>query len=70
MPSNALWMEKAFKNAGKPGHSLHRATGTSAGEKIPARKVYRAAHSEDPHTRKMANLAKTAASIKRKHYGS
>jgi hypothetical protein len=60
------WMEKAFsKNKG----GLHRATHTPEGEKIPAYKVSKAANSSDPHVRHMAQAAKNAAGVRRKHYG-
>ncbi len=61
------WMERAFRNAGKPGHSLRAATHTPAGENIPAYRVKQTANSDDPHKRKMANLAMNA---NRKYYGA
>ncbi len=58
------WMERAFsQNKG----GLHRATNTPAGENIPAYRVKQAANSDDPHKRKMANLAMNA---NRKYYGA
>ena len=60
------WMEKAF--SGNKG-GLHRATQTPEGEKIPKEKIYRAAHSKDPHVRRMAQSAKNAAGVRRKNYG-
>jgi hypothetical protein len=62
----ADWMEKAFAH-NKGG--LHRATNTPAGEKIPEKKVYRAANSKDAHVRHMAQAAENAAGARRKHYG-
>ena len=49
------WMQKAF--GAHPGR-LHRALGVAEGKKIPASKLAAAAHSENPHMRKMAALAK------------
>jgi hypothetical protein len=54
------WMAEAFKNAGKPGHSLHAATHTPAGERIPATKVKGALHSSNTHTQRMAQAAANA----------
>lgn len=67
MASNANWMESAFKNAGKPGHSLHRATGTPAGETIPKKKVYKAEHSNSAHVRHMAQAAANANPGRRRY---
>jgi hypothetical protein len=60
------WMEKAFAH-NKGG--LHRATHTPQGQKIPQQKIYRAAHSSNPHMRHMAQAAENAQSARRKHYG-
>ena len=49
------WIAKAIK---KPG-ALHRELGVPAGEKIPEKKLNRAAKSSNPTERKRANLAKT-----------
>lgn len=49
------WIQKAIK---KPG-ALRKSLGVKAGEKIPASKLEKAAHSKNPTTRKRANLAKT-----------
>lgn len=51
------WMDDAFKNAGKPGHSLHDSLHVAADEKIPAGKLQAATHSKNKHVRKMAQLA-------------
>lgn len=55
------WMEKAFKDAGKPGHSLHASLHVAADKKIPAGKLSKALHSDDTHMRRMANLARNAS---------
>lgn len=49
------WIKKAIK---KPG-ALHKELGVPKGEKIPAKKLEKAAHSSNPKERKRANLAKT-----------
>ena len=50
------WMKKAF---GKHPGKLHRRLGVPEGEKIPAKKLARAADSNDPSLRREAALAKT-----------
>lgn len=54
------WMQNAFKNAGKPGHSLHAATHTPEGQPIPAGKMRKALNSSNPHVEHMAQAAKNA----------
>ncbi len=49
------WIAGAIK---KPG-ALHRALGVPQGEKIPAKKLAKAAHSDNPTMSRRANLAKT-----------
>lgn len=49
------WIAGATKNKG----ALHKALGVPAGEKIPAKKLAKAAHSKNPTMRKRAALAKT-----------
>jgi hypothetical protein len=53
----ANWIAGAIK---KPG-ALHKTLGVSAGEKIPAKKLAKAAKSSNPTTRRRAILAKTLA---------
>jgi hypothetical protein len=45
-----------------PSHKgdLHSALGVKQGEKIPASKLAKAAHSDNPHLKKMAVFAKNA----------
>lgn len=57
MADGGHWMESAFKNAGKPGHSLHATLGVPKDKKIPGGKLAAATHASSPHTRKMAQLA-------------
>lgn len=54
------WIAGAVKHPG----ALHRELGVPAGEKIPARKLERAEHSDNPKERKRAVLAET---LKRMH---
>ena len=49
------WIQGAIKHPG----SLHKALKVPAGEKIPAKKLEKAAHSDNPKLAKKANLAKT-----------
>jgi len=49
------WIQKAIK---KPG-ALRAALHVKKGERIPAAKLEKAAHSKNPTTRKRAVLAKT-----------
>src|SRR5262245_56721080 len=56
------WMAGAVK---KPG-ALHRSLGVPQGEKIPAGKIEKASHSDNPTLRKRANLAKTFAKFRPK----
>jgi len=59
----ANWIAKAVgKNPGK----LHRELGVKAGEKIPAKKLAKAAKSKSPTIRKEIALAKTLKNIKKK----
>lgn len=49
------WISGSIKNPGSLRASLH----VQEGEKIPAKKLAKAAHSSNPTTRRRANLAKT-----------
>lgn len=49
------WIAGATKNKG----ALHRNLGVPEGQKVPAKKLQAATHSEDPTIVKEANLAKT-----------
>ena len=49
------WIKGAIRHPG----GLHRALGVPEGEKIPAKKLAKAGHSENPRIRRMASLAKT-----------
>ena len=47
------WIQGAVKHPG----ALHKALHVKEGEKIPAAKLEKAAHSENPHMRHMAHFA-------------
>lgn len=59
------WIAGAIKHPG----ALHRALHVPQGEKIPAKKMAKAAHSENPRLRRMATLAKTLKGMHRKADG-
>jgi oligoendopeptidase F len=52
------WIAKATENKG-----------VKQGEKIPAKKLERATHSDDPKVRKQAALAETLKKLNRRHGG-
>lgn len=56
------WIADATKNKG----ALHRATKTPEGEKIPAKKLAKAAKSDSPKVRKEVALAKTLSKLRKK----
>jgi hypothetical protein len=49
------WIKGAIKHPG----ALHRSLGVPEGQKIPAKKLAKAAHSSNPTTRRRVALAKT-----------
>ena len=49
------WIQGAIKHPG----ALHRQLGVPQGQKIPAKKLAKAAKSDNPTLRRRANLAKT-----------
>lgn len=55
MPQAKKWIDKAIK---KPG-ALHKALGVPEDEKIPAKKMAKAAKSKSPLMKKRVALAKT-----------
>ena len=59
------WIAKATENKG----GLHRSLGVPAGEKIPAKKLSRAEHSDNPKVRKQAALAETLKKLHKRHGG-
>jgi len=63
MKKGGKWVQKAF---GKHPGELHRELGVPEGKKIPAAKLKKATHSEDPGIRKRATLAQTARHFKHK----
>ena len=60
------WIKKAIKHPG----ALHKALHVPAGEKIPAKKLTKAAHSDNPKLAKRAHLAQTLKKLHRKDGGS
>jgi len=53
--SDKHWIAGAIEHPG----ALRKTLGVKEGEKIPAKKLNEAAHSDNPTTRKRAQLAKT-----------
>lgn len=56
------WIQKMGMKKGK----LHRELGVPEGEKIPAKKMARAAKSKSPTIRKEVSLAKTLGKMRKK----
>lgn len=56
------WIKGAIKHPG----ALHQKLGVPQGQKIPAAKLAKAAHSSNPTTRKQVVLAKTLKGMKKK----
>jgi hypothetical protein len=56
------WIQKATKNKG----GLHRALHVKEGEKIPAKKLAKGAHSKSAKIRKEVALAKTLGKLRKK----
>jgi len=57
------WIQKAIKHPG----ALHRALHVPEGEKIPAKKLAKAAKSDNPTLARRANLAKTLGHMHHAH---
>jgi hypothetical protein len=58
----ANWISKAIKNRG----SLHKELGVPEGDKIPAKKLTKAAKSSNPTEKKRAILAQTLSRFNKK----
>jgi hypothetical protein len=58
------WIKKALSKKGSKG-ALHRELGVPEGKKIPAKKMAKAAHSENPRMRKQVNLARTLSGLRK-----
>lgn len=56
------WIQGAIKNPGK----LHRELKVKVGEKIPAKKLAKAAKSKNPTIRKEVALAKTLGKLRKR----
>lgn len=61
--SDKKWIQKALPKSSKG--KLHKALGVPAGEKIPAKKLDKAANSSNPKIKKEAVLAKTLKGLKK-----
>ena len=59
------FIQKALSKKGSRG-KLHRELGVPIGEKIPSKKMAKAAHSKSPAIRKEVAFAKTLAKLRRK----
>lgn len=59
------FIQKALSKKGSKG-KLHRELGVPIGEKIPAKKMAKAAKSKSPMIRKEAIFAKTLAKLRKK----
>lgn len=62
MPKKKNWIADAVKNKG----GLHRSLGVPSGEKIPAKKMAKAAKSGSPKVKKQVALAKTLSKLRKK----
>jgi len=60
------WIQGAIKHPG----ALHKSLHVPAGEKIPAKKLAKSAHSDNPKLAKRAHLAETLKKLHRKDGGS
>jgi hypothetical protein len=62
MAEKKKWIQGAIKHPGK----LHRELNVPQGQKIPAKKMAKAAHSKNPTIRKEVALAKTLGKLRKK----
>lgn len=60
------WIQKAVEK--HPG-ALHKSLHVPEGEKIPAKKLAKASHSDDPTLAKRARLAETLKKLHKRHGG-
>jgi hypothetical protein len=60
------WIQSAIKNPG----SLRKALHVPEDKNIPAKKLQKAAHSDNPTLAKRANLAMTLKKLHKRHGGS
>lgn len=59
------WIQKAISHPGALRKSLH----VKEGEKIPAKKLEKATHSDNPTLAKRARLAETLSKLHKRHGG-
>jgi len=57
------WIQKALPKSSKG--KLHRELHVPMGKKIPAKKMAKATHSNNPRMRKQVNLAKTLRGLRK-----
>lgn len=57
------WIKGAIKHPG----ALHRELHVPLGEKIPEKKLAKAAKSTNPRLRKQVNLARTLSGLRKRH---
>ncbi len=65
MAEKKNWIAGAVKHPG----ALHKSLGVPQGEKIPAKKLAKAAHSDNPTLAKRARLAETLGRLHKRHGG-
>jgi hypothetical protein len=61
MGKSKNWISGAVKNKG----ALHKELHVPLGEKIPAKKMKKAAHSSNPKLRKQVTLARTLSGLRK-----
>jgi hypothetical protein len=66
VPMSDNWIAGAIKHK----NGLHKSLGIPAGEKIPAKKLASAKHSDNPKIAKQANLAATLKKLHKRHGGN
>lgn len=64
--------DKWISGAINPEHkgALHKAMHVPEGHKIPQGRLEKAAHADNPHVAKMANLARTLEHLHKRHGGA
>lgn len=65
MAKDDHWIEHSGMKKG----ALHKELGVPSGDKIPAKKLMKAEHSDNPALARRAHLAETLKSLHRKHGG-
>jgi hypothetical protein len=65
MAKDDHWIQGAMKHPG----ALHRELDVPQGDKIPAKKIMKAEHSDNPALARRAHLAETLKHLHKKHGG-